>query len=256
MARKAARKTAKTPRKKISRRVPASAGPAKAPKPIALYFWPTPNGHKISIVLEEMGLPYELHPVNIGKGEQFAPAFLKISPNNRMPAIVDPDGPGGRPVSVFESGAILQYLGRKTGKFYPQGERQRVAVEEWLFWQVGGLGPMAGQANHFLNYSAEDLPYPKKRYTDEVHRLFGVMNTRLAGAKFLAGAYSIADMACYSWVKSSTRFQPLDEFPNLAAWMERLAARKAVQRGMEVGKDLRKPVTDAEKKVLFGQRAK
>ena len=172
------------------------------------------------------------------------------------PGELDPDGPGGRPVSVFESGAILQYLGRKTGKFYPAGERARVAVEEWLFWQVGGLGPMAGQANHFLNYSAEDLPYPKKRYTDEVHRLFGVMNTRLASAKFLAGAYSIADMACYSWVKSSARFQPLDEFPNLAAWLERLGARKGVRRGMAVGQELRKPIGDQEKKVLFGQRAK
>jgi GST-like protein len=229
---------------------------AKPAKPIALYYWPTPNGHKISILLEELGIPYEVHPVNIGQGEQFAPAFLKISPNNRMPAIVDPNGPGGRPISVFESGAILQYLGRKYARFYPQDERGRVAVEEWLFWQVGGLGPMAGQANHFLNYSAEDLPYPKKRYTDEVHRLFGVMNTRLATKKFLAGAYSIADMACFSWVVSSTRFQPLDEFPHLAAWKERVAARKAVQRGFAVGKDLRKPVTDAEKRTLFGQRAR
>jgi len=201
-------------------------------------------------------LPYILRPVNIGKGEQFAPAFLKISPNNRMPAIIDPKGPGGKPVSIFESGAILQYLGRKTGKFYPKEPRLRIAVEEWLFWQVGGLGPMAGQANHFLNYSKEDLPYPKKRYTDEVHRLFGVMNTRLANRKYLAGAYSIADMACLSWVKSSTRFQPLDEFPHLAAWMERLLARKAVQRGLAVGAELRKPMTDEEHKVLFGQRAK
>lgn len=248
-----ARKTAKTSRKKISRK---PVRPRKAPKPIALYYWPTPNGHKISIALEEMGVSYELHPINIGKGEQFAPAFLKISPNNRMPAIVDPAGPGGRPVPVFESGAILQYLGRKTGKFYPKDERQRVAVEEWLFWQVGGLGPMAGQANHFLNYAAEDLPYPKKRYTDEVHRLFGVMNTRLAKVKFLAGAYSIADMACYSWVKSATRYQPLDEFPNLAAWLERVGARKAVQRGMALGTDLRTPMTAEEKKVLFGQRAR
>ena len=203
-----------------------------------------------------MKLPYILRPVNIGKGEQFAPAFLKISPNNRMPAIIDPKGPGGKPISIFESGAILQYLGRKTGKFYPKEPRLRIAVEEWLFWQVGGLGPMAGQANHFLNYSKEDLPYPKKRYTDEVHRLFGVMNTRLANRKYLAGAYSIADMACLSWVKSSTRFQPLDEFPHLAAWMERLLARKAVQRGLAVGAELRKPMTDEEHKVLFGQRAK
>jgi GST-like protein len=251
MAKKTAKK--KTPAKKAARK---GGGASKPAKPIALYYWPTPNGHKISIALEELGVPYQLHPVNIGQGEQFEPAFLKISPNNRMPAIIDPDGPGGRPISVFESGAILQYLGRKYGRFYPQDERGRVAVEEWLFWQVGGLGPMAGQANHFLNYSAEDLPYPKKRYTDEVHRLFGVMNTRLATKKFLAGAYSIADMACWSWVVSSTRFQPLDEFPHLAAWKERVGARKAVQRGFALGKELRKPVTANEKAVLFGQRAK
>jgi GST-like protein len=247
-----ARKTTKT---RKSSKKPAKAG-KKAPKPIALYFWPTPNGQKISIALEELGVPYQVHAINIGKGEQFAPAFLKISPNNRMPAIVDPDGPGAKPLSVFESGAILQYLGRKFARFYPQDERSRVAVEEWLFWQVGGLGPMAGQANHFLNYAKDDIPYAKARYKDEVHRLFGVMNTRLASRKFLAGAYSIADMACYPWVKSSTRFQPLDEFPHLAAWMARLAARKGVARGMAVGEGLRKPVTDAEKQLLFGQRAR
>jgi GST-like protein len=240
---------AKTP-KKAARRAP------KAPKPIRFFYWPTPNGHKISIMLEETGLPYELHPVNIGAGEQFAPAFLKISPNNRMPAIVDPDGPGGRPLSVFESGAILQYLGRKTGQFYPRDERARAAVEEWLFWQVGGLGPMAGQANHFLFYAKEDVPYARKRYVDEVHRLFGVMNTRLCKVKYLAGTYSIADMASYSWVKSATRYQPLDEFPNLAAWLERLGKRPAVQRGMQVGAELRKPMSDADKNVLFGQRAR
>lgn len=244
-AAKAARKTGarKKARKKIS-------------KPITLYYWSTPNGHKISILLEELGVPYEVRPVDIGKGEQFDPAFLKISPNNRMPAIVDPDGPGGKPIPVFESGAILQYLGRKFGRFYPQDERARVQVEEWLFWQVGGLGPMAGQANHFLSYAPQDIPYAKKRYGDEVNRLFGVMNRRLEGRKFLAGQYSIADMASYSWVKSSTRFQPLDEFPHLAAWVERMGARKAVQRGMAVGQDLRKPVSDAERKVLFGQRAR
>jgi GSH-dependent disulfide-bond oxidoreductase len=239
------RKKAKSPAKKASRAAP-----------IELYYWPTPNGHKISILLEELKLPYVMKPVNIGAGEQFTPAFLKISPNNRMPAIIDPKGPGGKPISVFESGAIMQYLGRKTGKFYPRDERQRVAVEEWLFWQVGGLGPMAGQANHFLNYSKEDLSYPKQRYTDEVHRLFGVMEKRLAARKFLAGAYSIADMACLSWVKSSTRFQPLDDFPNLAAWMARLLKRPAVRRGLELGAELRKPITDEQHKVLFGQRAR
>ena len=233
--------------------------PAKALKSpaIELYYWPTPNGHKVSILLEELKLPYVLKPVNIGKGEQFAPAFLKISPNNRMPAIIDPKGPGNRPVSIFESGAILQYLGRKTGKFYPKAERARIAVEEWLFWQVGGLGPMAGQANHFLSYAREDLPYAKKRYADEVHRLFGVMNTRLKGRKFLADAYSIADMASLSWVKSSLRFQPLDEFPHLSAWFERIMARPAVQRGLAAGAELRQgALTDKDKKVLFGQRAR
>jgi GST-like protein len=230
----------------------------KNSRPIELYYWPTPNGHKITILLEELKLPYVLRPVNIGKGEQFAPAFLKISPNNRMPAIVDPGGPGGKPISVFESGAILQYLGRKSGKFYPREERARVAVEEWLFWQVGGLGPMAGQANHFLNYAKEDMTYPKQRYTDEVHRLFGVMNTRLARRKYLAGAYSIADMACLSWVKSSMRFLPLDEFPHLAAWFERLMKRPAVKRGLAAGAELRKPqpMSDEEHKILFGQRAR
>lgn len=246
MAKKSRKTAKKSPKKATTRR----------PKPIQLYYWPTPNGHKIAILLEELRLPYALHAININKGEQFAPAFLKISPNNRIPAIVDPDGPGGRPVSVFESGAILQYLGRKTGKFYPAAERARIAVEEWLFWQVGGLGPMTGQANHFMTYAAEDLPYPKKRYTDEVHRLFGVMNTRLAKVKYLAGAYSIADIASWSWVRSGARYQPLDQFPHLAAWFERVGKRPAVKRGMEVGKDMRKPMTDADKKVLFGQRAR
>ena len=240
---------------------PVKRGPRKkrragAKKPIALYYWPTPNGYKISIFLEEAGLPYVLKPVNIGAGDQFQPAFLKIAPNNRMPAIVDPDGPGGKPISVFESGAILQYLGRKTGKFYPRDERARVQVDEWLFWQVGGLGPMAGQANHFLTYAQEDIAYAKKRYTDEVHRLFGVMNKRLASRKFLAGTYSIADMAAYGWVVSANRYQPLDEFPHLTAWKIRMAARPSVQRGMALGQELRKPINEEQRKVLFGQRAR
>jgi GST-like protein len=226
--------------------------------PVELYYWPTPNGYKISIFLEETLLPYVLKPVNINKGEQFAPAFLKISPNNRMPAIIDPKGPGGKPISVFESGAILQYLGRKTGRFYPREERGRVAVEEWLFWQVGGLGPMGGQANHFLSYAKEDLGYAKQRYTDEVHRLFGVMNAWLAGRKYLAGAYSIADMASLPWVRSANRHQPLDEFPHLKAWFERLMERPGVKRGLAVGRELRKPqpLTEDEHKILFGQRAR
>jgi GST-like protein len=241
--------------RKPSRKPVKKAKPPKA-KPIDLYYWSTPNGHKISIMLEELGVPYALHTININKGEQFAPAFLKIAPNNRIPAILDPDGPGGRPISVFESGAILQYLGRKYGRLYPQAERKRVEVEEWLFWQVGGLGPMAGQANHFVNYAAEDLPYAKKRYTDEVHRLFGVMNLRLANRKFLAGTYSIADIACWSWVLSASKYTPLDEFPHLKAWRDRVGARPAVRRGKAVAADLRKPLADEDRKVLFGQRAR
>ena len=232
----------------------------KAQRPIELYYWPTSNGYKVSIMLEECGLPYVLKPININKGEQFAPSFLKIAPNNRMPAIIDPDGPGGKPISVFESGAILQYLGRKTGKFYPADERKRVAVEEWLFWQMGGLGPMTGQANHFITYAGEPQPYAQKRYSDEVHRLQRVMNTRLSTRKYLADQYSIADIACWGWVVSSAKHHPLDEFPHLLAWKERLAARPAVQRGFAVGQELRNAQpTDAKSleernKNLFGQR--
>ena len=224
--------------------------------PITLYYWPTSNSYKISIYLEEAGLPYVLKTVDIGKGEQFDPDFLKISPNNRIPAIVDPDGPGAKAIAVFESGAILQYLGRKTGKFYPSDERARTLVDQWLFWQVGGLGPMAGQANHFLGLARDDLAYPRKRYADEVNRLFGVMNRRLQGRKYLAGAYSIADIACWSWVVSASRYQPLAEFPNLAAWKERLGARPGLQRGYALGKALKQPMTDAQRKILFGQRAR
>jgi glutathione S-transferase len=245
-------------------RAKASSSEIKKPKsvqrPIELYYWPTPNGYKISIMLEECGLPFVLKPVNINKGDQFAPAFLTISPNNRMPAIVDPDGPDGRPISVFESGAILQYLGRKTGKFYPRDERKRVAVDEWLFWQVGGLGPMTGQANHFINYALDPQPYARTRYSNEVHRLQRVMNTRLEGRKYLADDYSIADIACWGWIVSGARHHPLDEFPHLMAWKERLDARPAVQRGFALGQDLRKSQpTDAKfqeesRKILFGQR--
>lgn len=250
MARKSSSKSIKKAKAPIRRTA------RKSSKPITLYYWPTPNGHKISIMLEELGVPYRVQPVDIGKGEQFEPGFLKISPNNRMPAIVDPDGPGGRPISVFESGAILQYLGRKYGHFYPKDERSRVQVEEWLFWQVGGLGPMAGQANHFINYAPEDISYAKKRYADELHRLFGVMNTRLATRKFLAGTYSIADIACWSWVLSGSRHVPLDEFPHLKAWRNRVGARPAVVRGKAVAAQERHPLTDDERKILFGQRAR
>ncbi len=214
------------------------------PAPIDLYYWPTPNGWKISIALEEMELPYTLHLVDIGAGAQFAPEFLEISPNNRMPAIVDPDGPDGAPISVFESGAILQYLARKTGRFYGHDQRQRVAVEEWLFWQVGGLGPMAGQAHHFLKYApamGHDLPYAKDRYRVEVARLYGVMNRRLAENRFLAGDfYSIADMACWGWASLwEGQQQTLEDKPHLARWLQEVGARPAVQRGRALAADRR-----------------
>ncbi|GAA4522152.1 glutathione S-transferase N-terminal domain-containing protein [Chelativorans composti] len=224
--------------------------------PIQLHYWPTPNGYKITIFLEEANVPYEVHYVNIGKGDQFKPEFLKISPNNRMPAIVDPEGPGGEPISVFESGAILQYLGRKFGKFYPQEERARVEVEQWLYWQVGGLGPMAGQAHHFRLYAKEKIPYAIERYTNECNRLYGVMNKRLADREFLAGEYSIADMACVGWIRSHEgQGQDLNDFPHLKRWYETLMARPAVQRGIAVGQEMRKPMTDDEKKILFNQKA-
>jgi GST-like protein len=233
---------------------------AKAAKPIELYYWPTPNGFKISIMLEECRLPYILMPVNISKGEQFKPDFLKFSPNNRMPAIIDPDRPGGRPVSIFESGAILQYLGRKTGKFYPSDERARVEVEQWLFWQMGGLGPMAGQVHHFKNYARETIPYAIARFVDEVNRLYGVMNTRLKDREFLAGKYSIADMACVGWANGWERQgQDINQFPHFKRWLETVKARPAVKRGMALGLELRKGIDMKDPKVqavLFGQRAR
>jgi GSH-dependent disulfide-bond oxidoreductase len=238
------------------------AKPAKKSRPIELYYWPTPNGWKVSIMLEECRLLYELKPVNIGKGEQFEPGFLKISPNNRMPAIVDPDGPGGRPISVFESGAILQYLGRKTGKFYPADERKRVAVDEWLMWQMAGLGPMTGQANHFLNYAKEGNDYARKRYADEVNRLLGVMNRQLATRKFLAGAYSIADMACWGWVIAASRIDDMAQFPHVKDWRDRIGKRPAAVKGFALGHALREQQANDPKaqeearKVLFGQRAR
>ncbi|EHK78476.1 glutathione S-transferase [Sinorhizobium meliloti CCNWSX0020] len=230
--------------------------------PIELYYWPTPNGWKITIMLEELGVPYVVKYINIGRGDQFQPDFLKISPNNRMPAIVDPDGPGGEPISVFESGAILQYLGRKYGKFYPADERARVDVEQWLFWQVGGLGPMAGQAHHFRQYAPERIAYGIDRYTNEVNRLYGVMNKRLADRPFLAGDYSIADMAAIGWViPHENQGQDLNEFPNLKRWFDAVLARPAVKKAIEVGKEERarqKSLAEDEEaqKVLFGQRAR
>lgn len=229
---------------------------------IELYYWPTPNGWKITIALEELGLPYNVNFVNIGKGDQFEPEFLKIAPNNRMPAIVDPDGPDGKPISIFESGAILQYLGRKTGQLYPQDERGRVAVEEWLMWQMGGLGPMAGQAHHFRIYAPEKLPYAVDRYTNECNRLYGVMDRRLAGNVWLAGdEYTIADIACISWISRHERQgQDLTDFPNLKRWYEAMMERPAVKRGMAVAEDLDQKSNiagnAAAQNVLFGQKAK
>ena len=214
-------------------------------------------------MLEECGLAYAMKPVDISKGEQFAPAFLAIAPNNRIPAIVDPAGPGGKPIAIFESGAILQYLGRKSGRFYPADERRRAEVDQWLFWQMGGLGPMTGQANHFANYAPEKLPYAVKRYADEVDRLLGVMEVRLRDRPYLAGAYSIADMASLGWVLSAIRLgADMTKFPRLADWVARIRARPAVVRGLALGRDLRRALAgDAKaqaeaRKILLGQRAR
>jgi len=226
-------------------------------KPIDLYYWPTPNGWKITIFLEEAGLPYNVNYVNIGAGEQFEPDFLAISPNNRMPAIVDPEGPEGKPVSVFESGAILQYLGRKTGKFYPKNERERIAVDEWLMWQMGGVGPMLGQLHHFHHYAPEDIDYAKTRYANEAHRLYGVLNNRLEDNDYVAGDYSIADMAIISWTTLWERHLiDIEEFPHFNRWREAVLARPAVQRALVIGAEKRMNLADNEdaKKVLFGQR--
>lgn len=233
---------------------------ASPTKPIDLYYWPTPNGWKISIMLEECGLAYTMIPVNIGKGDQFKPDFLAISPNNRMPAIVDHNGPDSRPISVFESGAILQYLGRKTGQFYPADERKRVAVDEWLFWQMSGFGPMLGQTHHFRLYAPEKVPYAIERYTNETNRLYGVLNRRLEGRQFICDEYSIADMACIGWAKGwEKQGQDLKQFPHVARWIEAVKARPAVQRGMALGAELRNPAgisTPEEKAILFGQKAR
>ncbi len=227
---------------------------------IDLYYWPTPNGWKITILLEELGVPYDIKPVNITKGDQFDPAFLKISPNNRMPAIIDHDaGSGGGALSVFESGAILKYLATKHGRFYPADPLGQVPVDEWLFWQVGGLGPMAGQAHHFRNYAPDKIPYAIDRYTNEVGRLYGVMDRRLAECEYLAGdAYTIADMACWPWVKPwRDQGQDLAATPHLKRWFDMLAARPAVAKGARVGEEWRQanPVTsDEARAVLFGRR--
>jgi GST-like protein len=226
---------------------------------IELYYWPTPNGHKITLFLEETGLPYTIVPVNIGKGDQFKPDFLKIAPNNRMPAIIDrAPSDGGAPISVFESGAILEYLGDKTGQFFPTDLRRRNEVRQWLFWQMGGLGPMAGQNHHFSQYAPEKIPYAIQRYVNETNRLYGVLNKRLADREFVAGDYSIADMACYPWiVPHQNQGQDLNTFPHLKRWFETIQSRPATIRAYEKGKEVNSTptMTEEAKKVLFGQTA-
>ncbi len=227
---------------------------------IDLHYWTTPNGHKITMFLEESALPYRIFPVNIGKGDQFKPEFLAIAPNNRIPAIVDHEpADGGEPLSVFESGAILLYLADKTGHFIPSDLRGRTQVLEWLFWQMGGLGPMAGQNHHFTQYAPEKIPYAIERYVNETNRLYGVLDKRLGDCEFIAGDYSIADMAAYPWIVPYERQgQNLDDFPNLKRWFEAVAARPATQRAYELAKDINaaQVVTDASRKFLFGQTAK
>ncbi|TLP67179.1 glutathione S-transferase family protein [Parasedimentitalea maritima] len=215
-------------------------------QPIQLYYWPTPNGWKISIALEEMGLPYDLNLINISKGDQFAPDFLKIAPNNRMPAITDPDGPDGAPISLFESGAILMYLARKTGRFYGEDERTKLSVDQWLMWQMGGVGPMAGQAHHFLKYAPkmdppQDIPYAKDRYRAEVARLYGVLDRQLAGNEYVAGDdYSIADMAIWPWASLwEGQQQSLKDKPHLTRWLDLVGKRPAVVAGHALALELR-----------------
>ena len=231
--------------------------------PIDLFYWPTPNGWKISIALHEMDLPYNLHLVDIGAGDQFKPDFLKIAPNNRMPAIIDPEGPDGKPISVFESGAILQYLARKTGKFTGPTERDRIAVDQWLMWQMGGVGPMAGQAHHFLKYAPSmeppnDLPYAKERYRNETGRLYRVLDTQLGNHEFVAGDFfSIADMAIWPWASLwEGQEQTIDDKPNMARWLQTVGDRPGVKAGRDVASDKRANLQDDRKAqdVLFKQK--
>ena len=228
---------------------------------IDLHYWPTPNGHKVTMLLEESGLPYTIFPVNIGKGEQFQPDFLKIAPNNRMPAIVDHDpADGSGHLSLFESGAILLYLAEKTGQFIPADLQGRAEVLQWLFWQMGGLGPMAGQNHHFRNYAPEKLPYAIDRYVNETNRLYGVLDRRLADRPFVAGnTYTVADMASYPWVLPEAQGQNIDEFPNLKRWKAEIAGRPATKRAYEIGEKIRPndapTMTEDAKKIMFGQTA-
>lgn len=228
---------------------------------IDLYYWTTPNGHKITLFLEETGLPYTLHPINIGKGEQFQPEFLRIAPNNRIPAIVDnAPADGGEPVSIFESGAILLYLAEKTGHFLSTDLRQRVDTLQWLFWQMAGLGPMAGQNHHFTQYAPEQVPYAIDRYVKETARLYAVLDRRLADRAFITGDdYTIADMACYPWIVPHERQrQNLDDFPNIKRWFDAIRQRPATVRAYEIAERInpsQPPMSDEAKKVLFGQDA-
>jgi GST-like protein len=227
---------------------------------IELYYWTTPNGHKITIFLEETGLDYEIFPVNISKGEQFNPDFLKIAPNNRIPAIRDTaPADGGAPLGIFESGAILEYLADKSGQFLPKEPRARFNVLQWLYWQMGGLGPMAGQNHHFVQYAPERIPYAMERYVKETNRLYGVLNKQLEGKDYIAGDYSIADMASYPWVVPYERQQQkLEDFPNVKAWFERMSARPAVQRAYAKAKEINSAPTVSQdaNKILFGQTAR
>ncbi len=229
---------------------------------IELHYWPTPNGPKIVLFLEEAGLPYEIKPVNIGKGDQFQPAFLAISPNNRMPAIVDTaPADGGAPLSIFESGAILQYLAEKTGRFLPADTRERFKVLQWLFWQVGGLGPMLGQNHHFSRYAPEKIPYAIDRYVNETRRLYGVLDKQLDGRAFIAGKdYTIADMACYPWiVPHEAQGMSLDDFPHLKAWFQAIHDRPATKQAYAIGESIKDrfdlTTDEAARKILFGQGA-
>jgi GST-like protein len=223
---------------------------------IEVYSWATPNGHKVHIMLEECGLPYRAHPVDIGAGDQFKPEFLAISPNNKIPAIVDPDGPDGQPISLFESGAILLYLAAKTDRFMPASTRGRYEMLEWLMFQMGGVGPMLGQAHHFRIYAPEKIGYAVDRYTNEAKRLYGVMNKRLAKSKYIAGPeYTIADIAIFPWLRSwKNQGIEWDDFPHLKGWFDEIAARPAVRRGVEVLASLRQPLHDDKaREVLFGK---
>ncbi|NJL97454.1 MAG: glutathione S-transferase family protein [Synechococcaceae cyanobacterium SM2_3_2] len=222
---------------------------------IDLYAWPTPNAYKISILLEEVGIPYQVSPVNIGQGDQFKPDFLKISPNNKMPAIVDPDGPGGAAFSLFESGAILIYLADKSGQLLPTELGSRYRVIEWLMFQMGGVGPMLGQAHHFRHYAPEQVPYAINRYTNEATRLYGVLDRRLSEVEYLAGEYSIADIATFPWLRGyANQGQDLNDYPQVKRWFEAIDQRPAVQRGLELMAEFRRtgPMDDKAKQILFG----